>query len=660
MRTSVHTTVFFVCVAVLFFPATSFGLKIGRVMSYRSTVSSDAGGPLDLKAELNYNTSVLNAPIVVVMHGYSPTTTFNDVRLNAQRLRDAGFFAISVAMRGRDGSDGVRDSGGIEIFDIYDAVEAAKTQYAPYVNPANISITGYSGGGGNVMSTLTKFPDYFRAGSSYFGMSDYGYSTIYGWFFLGAASSHKAQLITDIGDPQSGNPDVLDRYMARDYCLASHNNPYSEIHLFVNYNEAVCPPINHSRYRDNAVSKAGFAGEFNNISVHVGGYGQYVDFDGDLVSDSNELQNWPHGFPTAEQQNAAEGWYIKRLKNGQIPEPTLNLADELIVPGFIKTKRFSLWLGNGQNAAGRLDYSLSSESKEFSLDILTYNKSVKGILTVNMADMAGKILNVNLNGVVVATITAQGEYTYNNFGDGDTLSITEPAVAGIAGDIDNDNDVDMFDFALLAQDWLKNTNGPSDVTRDGIVNYEDLLAMANNWHLGEPERICNFELNEEPGWQMEGEWEFGIPLGFGGDEFGYPDPLNGFTGTNVYGVNLNGDYSRTVGGPYYLTAGPFDCSDYNNISLKFARWLNTDTAEYVECTIEISIDGSNFQTIWMNASDSDIVENQWTAVQYDVSQIANNQSNVYIRWGYKILNKRAFRYSGWNIDDIEIWGQHSN
>jgi len=40
------------------------------------------------------------------------------VRHNAQYLRDRGFFAISVAMRYREGADGMRDSGGLEIYDI--------------------------------------------------------------------------------------------------------------------------------------------------------------------------------------------------------------------------------------------------------------------------------------------------------------------------------------------------------------------------------------------------------------------------------------------------------------------------------------------------------------------------------------------------------------
>ena len=284
---------------------------------------------------------MVDAPIIVVMHGYSPVSgTVDNVRANAQRLRDNGFFAISVPMRARDGCDGVRDSGGVEIFDIYDAIEKAKMLYPGMVDENNVSITGYSGGGGNTMSCLTKFPDYFRTGSAYFGMSDYGYDTTNGWYFKGAGSNHKSQMCTDIGDPTTGTPLVMDRYMARASNLASKNNPYSEIHLFVNYNESTCPSINDTSYRDNAVATESFTGEFSNITVHIGGYGEYEDFDNDQTDDPEELQSWPHGFPSATQQYAAESWFLDRLKSGQIAQPVLNTQDELFVAGYVKTKSF--------------------------------------------------------------------------------------------------------------------------------------------------------------------------------------------------------------------------------------------------------------------------------------------------------------------------------
>ena len=451
-------------------------------ISYQSTVSTDTNGPLDLYAELNYNRSHTDAPIAVVMHGYSPASgNFDNVRANAQRLRDAGFFVISVAMRGRDGCDGVRDSGGVEIHDIYDAVEVVKARFPAYVDPTNVHITGYSGGGGNVMSALTKFPDYFRLGSAYFGMSDYGYDTLNGWYFNGAASSHRAQLRTDIGDPTSGNPAVVDRYMARASNLASRNNPYSEIHLFDNYNETTCPPVNHSSYRNNAVAAADAAGEFDNITVHVGGYGQYVDFNNNGINESNELQYWPHSFPSANQQHAAESWYLDRLLAGGIPQPVLNAADELYVAGYIKTTPFDLWLGDGQNAAAELAYSLSTDLKRFELNILTSDSSVTGELTVDVSDMAGEMVLARLNGLVLGYAeTAGGDSVLEGFGDGDVFELVIP----VLGDTDGDGLIDIGDLCAMAGNWGMSGGKAwyhGDFSGDGAVTLADLSILAAYW-----------------------------------------------------------------------------------------------------------------------------------------------------------------------------------
>ncbi len=201
----------------------------------------------------------------------------------------------------------------------------------------------------------------------------------------------------------------------------------------------------------------------------------------------------------------------------------------------------------------------------------------------------------------------------------------------ISGDLNGDCKVDFQDFAILASNWLKNSSS---------VNVPSV----------------KITLDSDPGWTTEGQWQFGTPMGMGGSSHGYPDPNAAYTGLNVYGVNLNGDYALAVGGPYRLTAGPFDCNSYETVKVSFARWLNTDTADYVQCKVEASNDGSTWQTVWLNPTTATITDNQWQVVQYDISQIAAGHSQVYIRWSYQILSDRAYPYSGWNIDDVELRG----
>jgi dienelactone hydrolase len=398
--------------------------NVQTVFTYLSTVTQQSGKWISLKAELNYSDSVTNAPIAVVMHGYSASSDIASIRANAQRLRDAGFFAISVAMRGREGSQGVRDSGGVEIYDIYDAVEAVKATYTRYVNPTNVHITGYSGGGGNAMSALTKFPDYFCLGAGFFGMSDYGLDPVNGWYQNGATSSRTPQLDADIGNPTTGGPLVLDKYRARASNLASKNNPYSEIHLFVNRDEIICPPFNSTSYLSNAVAAQSFPGEFSNIVVHLGTNGVYHDFNSNGSNEANELQYWVHGNPSANQQAAAESWYLLRLKSGLIPQPKLNDRDVLYVAGWVRTRPFELWLGDGQNTAATLTYSLSGVKKQFTLGVLSSVKSATGRLKVDTSDMNGLMVEVRTNGILAGLFEGGGFYTNNAFVDGQTLVLT--------------------------------------------------------------------------------------------------------------------------------------------------------------------------------------------------------------------------------------------
>lgn len=424
------------CAVVAGTVAPVIATPVTSTYSYQSTVSSDGNGALDLKAELNYNASAANAPVAVVMHGYSfSTNNFTAIQANAQRLRDRGFFVISVAMRGRDGSGGVRDSGGVEIYDIYDAVEAVKadTSFNGLIDPTNLYITGYSGGGGNVMSALTKFPDYFRAGASFFGMSDYGYDSTLGWYANGSSVSHRTIMKNDIGTPGASTL-VTDRYMARDSSLAARNNPYSEIHLFANAAETTCPITHDLDYLSNAVTHAAFAGEFDNITVHAGMAGVYHDFDNNGIDSPDEQQFWPHGEPAAGAQAAAENWFIDRLLSGQIAQPVLNNSDDLFIAGYVRTEPFLAWIGDGQNGTAELDYSLSSLEKYFSMKIASLDKGLTGRFEINTSDMLDEQVVVLLDGLYVDSFIGGGLYTYTALSDGQTLTlrvIPEPATLAV-------------------------------------------------------------------------------------------------------------------------------------------------------------------------------------------------------------------------------------
>lgn len=169
-----------------------------------------------------------------------------------------------------------------------------------------------------------------------------------------------------------------------------------------------------------------------------------------------------------------------------------------------------------------------------------------------------------------------------------------------------------------------------------------------------PPAILTFNLSSDPGWARTGQWAFGQPTGLGDGAYGNPDPTSGYTGTNVLGVNLAGNYSTTIGGPYTLTAGPFNFTGVTATRLQFRRWLNSDYEPYVSATVELSTNGTTWRTLWRNSSTL-ITESSWSLQDIDLSAYADNQSSVSIRWTYTV-SSGAWPLSGWNLDDIVILG----
>ena len=170
--------------------------------------------------------------------------------------------------------------------------------------------------------------------------------------------------------------------------------------------------------------------------------------------------------------------------------------------------------------------------------------------------------------------------------------------------------------------------------------------------IGVPELAHGFYLDNDPGWTMSGQWAFGAPLGSGGTAHGNPDPSTGHTGTNVIGYNLGGDYTDDLAETHMVTTA-IDCSNLSATSLRFWRWLNVEQSAYDHASVAVSNDGVNFTTVWANGAE--ITETAWSQVSYDISAIADGQATVYVRWTMGTTDS-SWVFSGWNVDDVEIWG----
>ena len=166
------------------------------------------------------------------------------------------------------------------------------------------------------------------------------------------------------------------------------------------------------------------------------------------------------------------------------------------------------------------------------------------------------------------------------------------------------------------------------------------------------EMVYEYTFDTDPGWTQDGFWHFSEPRGGGSHNY---DPTAAYTGTNVLGYNMFGDYANNMGEPIYVTTTAIDCTDLLQVEVRFWRWLGVERAPYDNATLEASTNGTDWTEIWHNPENGSIADTEWVQCVYDISAVADDQATVYLRWGMGSTDDTT-TYPGWNIDDVEIWG----
>jgi len=231
------------------------------------------------------------------------------------------------------------------------------------------------------------------------------------------------------------------------------------------------------------------------------------------------------------------------------------------------------------------------------------------------------------------------------------------APASIDYVLENRSENDLLYSVTADQSWLAVTGGngalapgeTATVTVSIAPSAANLPVRPASLQVGSVTTVYAWDLDSDPGWEREGLWAFGQPTGQGG-QYGNPDPTSGYTGVNVFGYNLGGDYENSLP-ERSLTTGAIDCSDLQAVSLRFRRWLGVEQPAYDHAYIRVSTDGDTWTTIWENGSE--ITDESWQLVEYDLSDHADGQSTVYLRWVMGTTDS-SWQYCGWNLDDIEI------
>jgi len=190
------------------------------------------------------------------------------------------------------------------------------------------------------------------------------------------------------------------------------------------------------------------------------------------------------------------------------------------------------------------------------------------------------------------------------------------------------------------------------VTFTNVTNHDGDTSRRVKIKVGMPHQQYAWTMDTDPGWRTTGAWEFGVPQGLGGTSWGHPDPTSGHTGTNVYGYNLAGDFT-TLHSPMRLTTKAIDCSKLTEVSLRFWRWLNVKDASSDTAMIEASTDNFFWYPVWKNSGG--VQDDQWVQHTVDLAKVADRRATLYLRWVIGPTDGTT-PASGWNIDDVEIWG----
>lgn len=293
---------------------------------YASTID----GLTPLYADAIYRKDGRAKPLTAVLHGF--LCRRGSVTADCIALARKGLFCVAPDMRGHGDSAGKHDCGGIQICDIVDALSVAARQFPAEADAARVNAVGYSGGGGNVMSLATKFPEMLGAGASFFGISDYD-----AWY----RTTDRTDCMPTAERALGGTPEqVPQRYAARSSLRTVANNPHTLLHLFWDAEETGCPPILNQWLID-ASRRLGYT----NIQPHI--------------TRPGDKSRWIHGYRTAQPQLADADEIF--APDFLAPRPQWRLPDQgvLDVAGYVVTSRFAAWLGDGTSGLARIRYDLT-------------------------------------------------------------------------------------------------------------------------------------------------------------------------------------------------------------------------------------------------------------------------------------------------------------
>jgi len=152
-----------------------------------------------------------------------------------------------------------------------------------------------------------------------------------------------------------------------------------------------------------------------------------------------------------------------------------------------------------------------------------------------------------------------------------------------------------------------------------------------------------------PAWTSTGDnvWEWAAPGRFPASG----DPLVAYSGTHVFGTDLESDGRYGNATMTSIATPVIDVSSYEQVRLQYRRWLVVEDATYDRATIAV-----NGATLWTNASDNGVLEHvdrEWRFHDLDVTP-QTGTGTIQITWA--IASDSSRELGGWSLDDVCLVG----
>jgi hypothetical protein len=127
------------------------------------------------------------------------------------------------------------------------------------------------------------------------------------------------------------------------------------------------------------------------------------------------------------------------------------------------------------------------------------------------------------------------------------------------------------------------------------------------------------------------------------------DPPSSYSPPSHWGNDLNldgdddGNYSNCTHN--FLESPPIDCTGFFGTHLRFRRFLTNEHRD--RCFVFV-----NDEPVYETSRLRDVFDRDWRYVDYDVSFLTDNQTDVRIR--FEIRSNSSLTAGGWNLDNLEL------